>query len=115
MENEALNIFFDTVVGQHAVWLLQADDGLFAMTEDQSRKSYLPLYATEQEAKAAATDIWESYQPEKMDLRELINWLGELKEDEMMVGVALDQQGKLLPFEAEQLQEILIKLKKQKA
>jgi hypothetical protein len=115
MENEALERFFEIVVGQHGAWLLQADDGLFAMTEDQSRNSYLPLYATEQEAKEAAVDEWAAYLPERMDLRELINWLGDLKDDGMKVGVALNNQGKLLPFEAEQLQEILITLKKMKA
>lgn len=111
MDQQLIEDFFAQCIGNGQVWLLQADDGLFAMVEDYEGTSIMPLYATQQQATEAAVDDWATYRPEPMPLRELIQWLTEMTNDEMYVGIAAGGS-KVIPFPAHIMQLELLERKK---
>jgi len=89
------------------VWLLQADSGMFAMLEDENGQSYLPVWESQEKSGRAAEADWEGYQPTTMDMKEFNQWLHELDEDGILLGVCPDEHGKVLPFKGEDLRKIL--------
>ncbi|MBK9290443.1 MAG: DUF2750 domain-containing protein [Bacteroidetes bacterium] len=107
MEQQYIDHFFDQCISQGEVWLLQADDGMFAMVEDADGMSILPMYATKSEAQASAIDEWSDYKPEPMPMRELIQWLTEMSDDDMYVGIAAGGN-KVIPYPASIMQQELI-------
>lgn len=108
MNEQTLENFLNTVVDNKLVWLLQADDGLFAMLESDDQQSYLPVWAVKDEAENAIKDEWADYTSLGMELKEFITWLNELHDDKAWIGVAPDSDGKVLPFEADYLQKMLL-------
>jgi hypothetical protein len=107
-----MEAFLNEIIESNTVWLLQADDGLFAMLEGENRVSYLPVWANQKTAEAAIRDEWVGYESVEMELKEFISWLNELQEDEMWVGLSTETEGRILPFEANQLQKIIIEMRK---
>ena len=71
---EELQKFLQTVNTNGILWLLEAKPGLFAMLEDGSGNSYIPVWASEAEAKANIGDDWENYNVTTMDIAEFITW-----------------------------------------
>lgn len=104
---ERLQHFVSEVQSQMQVWLLQADSGMFAMLEDENGQSYLPVWEDLSSAEAAAVADWEGYQPASMDMKEFNQWLHELDEDGILLGVSPDEKGKVLPFKGEDLRKLL--------
>lgn len=104
---ERLAHFINEVSHRKEIWLLQADSGMFAMLEDDNDQSYLPVWALESEASEAISGDWLHYAPEKMDLREFNQWMHELDEDGILIGVSPDEHGKVLPFKGEDLRKML--------
>ena len=113
MDQQLIDYFFEKCIGEGQVWLLQADDGMFAVAEDVGGTSILPMYATQSLALESAVDDWADYKPEAMPLRELIQWLTEMAEDEMYVGIAAGGS-KVIPYPASIMQQELINRKQQK-
>ncbi|MBS4062804.1 MAG: DUF2750 domain-containing protein [Bacteroidetes bacterium] len=107
-----MEAFLNEIIESNTVWLLQADDGLFAMLEGENKVSYLPVWPNEKAAAVSILDEWNGYQTVGMDLKEFITWLNELQEDEMWVGLTTETDGRILPFEAAQLQKIILELRK---
>ena len=69
MENNLLENFITAIVQNNAIWLLQADDGLFAMLEGVDDQAYLPVWSTDEVAKQAIKDEWENYTVQEMDMK----------------------------------------------
>lgn len=112
MENEIFEDFLTTIITNNEVFLLQADDGLFAMLEGNDGRSFLPVWGERIAADQAVKDEWDDYTVQEMEIKELISWLNELHEDGIWIGVAPDKEGKVIPFEAEQLQQLILLQKK---
>lgn len=74
------------VIKNKQIWLLQTVDKLFAMFEDNSGQSYIPVWPEKEYAQSFAEEDWEGYTPTNMGLWEFIDWLKELKEDDIMIG-----------------------------
>lgn len=104
---ERLQHFVAEVQAQMQVWLLQADSGMFAMLEDENGQAYLPVWEALSFAEVAAVADWEGYQPVPMDMKEFNQWLHELDEDGILLGVCPDENGKVLPFKGEDLRKLL--------
>jgi hypothetical protein len=104
---ERLLHFVAEVHASAQVWLLQADSGMFAMLEDENGQSYLPVWESSTAAGTAAVADWEGYQPAAMDMKEFNQWLHELDEDGILLGVSPDEHGKILPFKGEVLRNLL--------
>ncbi len=110
MNQQYIESFFEQCISQAEVWLLQADDGMFALVEDEDGTSILPMYASRDLALASAIDEWSSYKPEPMPLRELIQWLTEMADDDMHVGIATGGN-KVIPYPAVLMQQELLNRK----
>jgi hypothetical protein len=102
-----LTFFIDEVIKNEVVWLLQAEDGLFAMVEDGEGNSYVSVWPTKDECVAVAKDEWSDYQAESMEIKEFLNWLKELKDDDVRIGVYPDENGRILPFESLGLKKMI--------
>lgn len=113
MDQQLIDYFFEQCIGEGQVWLLQADDGMFAIVEDADGTSILPMYATQALAMESAVDDWADYKPEVMPLRELIQWLAEMADDDMYVAIAAGGN-KVIPYPASIMQQELLRRKKER-
>ena len=91
-----LETFLDAISETRKVWLLEAMTGMFAMLEDADGNSYIPVWASEAEAKQAAMDDWADYQVTEMGFSELAVWLKELSRDEIDIAVAPERDGQIM-------------------
>ena len=91
-----LETFLDAISETRKVWLLEAMTGMFAMLEDADGNSYIPVWASEAEAKQAALDDWADYQVTEMGFSELAVWLKELSRDEIDIAVAPERDGQIM-------------------
>jgi len=81
------------------VWLLHAIDGLYAMFEDQQGQQYIPVWPEQVFAASYAIDDWEGYSSQRMGLGEFLDWLKELKNDEIFIGVFPDNNFQAIPVD----------------
>jgi len=102
-----LEFFLHEVVENELVWLLQADDGLYAMVEDEEGNSYVTVWPTQDTCTSASIGDWTTYSAGSMDIKEFLNWLKELKDDDVRVGVYPDSNGRILPFDTLGLKKII--------
>ncbi len=112
-EAEIFERFVELTIKNNEVWLLQAVDGMFAMTESADRTSFLAVWDLKEDAEKAISDEWAEYSLVSMDLKEWIQWLNEMQEDDAWIGIAPDENGKLIPIDAADLLRILVEAKKQ--
>lgn len=91
-----LESFLDTVAATRKVWLLEAMSGMFAMLEDADGNSYVPVWASEEQARKAAVDDWNGYDVTEMGCSELTLWLKELSRDEIDIAVAPEKEGEII-------------------
>ena len=110
-DSERFEQFIKTVSSTEQIWLLQANDGLFAMVEDSEGVSYLPVWSSQLACAEASKEEWSDYSVETMPINEFINWCKELAEDEVKLGIEPDNNGRLLPIEATVFSDILKQLK----
>ena len=104
---EELQKFLQTVNTNGILWLLEAKPGLFAMLEDGGGNSYIPVWASEAEAKANIGDDWESYTVTTMDIAEFITWTRELDGDDIGIAVSTGDEGKILPIPSKIIRQML--------
>ena len=90
-----LESFLEAIAESRKVWLLEAMTGMFAMLEDTEGNSYIPIWATESEAKKAAVGDWAGYEVTDMGFSELAVWLKELSRDEIDIAVSPDKEGEI--------------------
>lgn len=91
-----LETFLDKIAETRKVWLLEAMTGMFAMLEDADGNSYIPVWETEELAKKAAKEDWDSYEVTEMGFSELAVWLKELSRDEIDIAVSPEKDGEIM-------------------
>lgn len=91
-----LESFLEVISETRKVWLLEAMTGMFAMLEDADGHSYIPVWASEEEAKRAAVEDWAGYEVTEMGFSELAVWLKELSRDEIDIAVAPERDGQIM-------------------
>jgi hypothetical protein len=104
---EELRNFLQTVNANGILWLLEAKPGLFAMLEDGGGNSYIPVWASEAEAKSNIDGDWETYTAATMDIAEFITWTRELDGDEIGIAVSTGDEGKILPIPSKIMRQLL--------
>ena len=104
---EELQSFLQTVNTNGILWLLEAKPGLFAMLEDGGGNSYIPVWASEAEAKANIGDDWETYNVTTMDIAEFITWTRELDGDDIGIAVSTGNEGQILPIPSKIMRQCL--------
>ena len=104
---EELQKFLQTVNTNGILWLLEAKPGLFAMLEDGGGNSYIPVWASEAEAKSNIDGDWETYTAATMDIAEFITWTRELDGDEIGIAVSTGDEGKILPIPSKIMRQML--------
>jgi hypothetical protein len=85
-DKERYSYLIQQIVKNHLIWLLEAEDGSFAMFEDANGLSYIPVWPDKEFAANYAVDDWDGYHAESMSLNEFLEWMKELKEDEILIG-----------------------------
>jgi hypothetical protein len=110
-DSERFEQFIKAVSSTEQVWLLQANDGLFAMVEDSAGTSYIPVWSSQSACTEASNEEWSDYVVESMPINEFINWCKELAEDDVKLGLDPDTSGRLLPIEATVFSDILKQIK----
>lgn len=101
--------FVQYVISNRELWLLQADEGQFALLGDDTGSSFIPVWASEEESKKAIEAEWTGYQCTQMGINEFISWLDELHADELFVGLNPDENSKVLALAPLALKERLMK------
>ena len=91
-----LETFLDKIAETRKVWLLEAMTGMFAMLEDADGNSYIPIWESEELAKNAAKEDWQSYEVTEMGFSELAIWLKELSRDEIDIAVSPEKDGEIM-------------------
>lgn len=104
---EEIQKFLHTVNANGMLWLLEAKPGLFAMLEDGGGNSYIPVWASEEEAKANISDDWESYKVANMDIAEFITWTRELDGDNVGIAISTGNEGQILPIPSKIMRQML--------
>ncbi len=110
-DNERFEQFIQAVSSTEQIWLLQANDGLFAMVEDKAGASYIPVWSSQAACAEASKEEWSDYAVETMPITEFINWCKELAEDDVKLGIEPDNNGRLLPIEPTVFSDILKQMK----
>lgn len=104
---EEIQIFLKTVNENGILWLLEAKPGLFAMLEDGNGNSYIPVWASEDEAKSNIGDDWETYTVATMGIAEFITWTRELDGDDIGIAISTGQAGSILPIPSKIMRQML--------
>jgi len=85
-DNERYDYLIKQAIKNKEIWLLHAIDGLYAMFEDDSENQYIPVWPEKKYADSYAVGDWDGYTAESMVLSEFLDWLQELKDDEIFIG-----------------------------
>lgn len=104
---EEIQKFLHTVNANGMLWLLEAKPGLFAMLEDGGGNSYIPVWASEDEAKANISEDWESYKVANMDIAEFITWTRELDGDNVGIAISAGNEGQIFPIPSNIMRQML--------
>lgn len=104
---EEIQKFLHTVNANGMLWLLEAKPGLFAMLEDGSGNSYIPVWATKEEAEANIGDDWENYTVSTMEIAEFITWTRELGNDDIGIAISTGNEGQILPIPSNIMRQML--------
>lgn len=104
---DELRNFLQTVNTNGILWLLEAKPGLFAMLEDGSGNSYIPVWATKEEAEANIGDDWATYNVSTMEIAEFITWTRELGSDDIGIAISTGTEGQILPIPSKIMRQML--------
>lgn len=104
---EELQRFLQTVNQNGIIWLLEAKPGLFAMLEDGNGNSYIPVWATKEEAEANIGDDWATYNVTTMEIAEFITWTRELGSDDIGIAISTGTEGQILPIPSKIMRQML--------
>lgn len=107
-EKNRYELFISEIKNKKEVWLLKAHDGLYAMFEDNKNQTYLPVWSGKDDAIKSATDDWDGYTPDNMSMGEFSEWLKELKDDAILIGISPDESGQSMILDPMELRKILV-------
>ena len=85
-DNDRFEYLITQIIKNREVWLLHAIDGLYAMFEDENEFQYIPVWPEKEFADSHAIGDWDGYTSDRMGLGEFLDWLQELKDDEIYIG-----------------------------
>ncbi len=85
-DQERYKYLVDSILLNKQVWMLQAIDGSYAMFEDPKEQSYVAVWPDKESTMPFAIDDWEGYEPNRMGIGEFLDWMHELKNDNIMIG-----------------------------
>ena len=93
-DSDRFAFLINKITEHKEVWLLEAEDASFAMFEDNEGRSFIPVWPEKEFAEQFSNDDWDGYVAERMGLGEFLEWMQELKEDEILIGAFpyLDQK-----------------------
>jgi hypothetical protein len=100
--------FIKEIITHKEVWLLKAHDGLYAMVEDNNNQTYLTVWPDATMVQDFVTGDWEEYIPERMGLAEFLDWMQELKDDGILIGVFPDAAMQSMAVDPMELKKLLI-------
>jgi hypothetical protein len=106
-DQDRFKYLVDAVKINKEIWLLQSEQGMFAMFEDDKSCSYVAVWPEKELAIPFAIDDWEGYSPARMGIGEFINWLKELKNDQIMIGAFPNTNMKSLAVDPLELKKLL--------
>lgn len=95
-----ITAFLQAAEEKGELWLLEAKPGLFAMLEDGDGNSFIPVWASEEEAKSNISDDWCDYAVTTMGVDEFVDWLNELGNDGIGIALSSSNSDSALPFPA---------------
>lgn len=95
-----ITAFLQVAEEKGELWLLEAKPGLFAMLEDGDGNSFIPVWASEEEAKSNISDDWCDYAVTTMGVDEFVDWLNELGNDGIGIALSSSNSDSALPFPA---------------
>lgn len=95
-----ITAFLQAAEEKGELWLLEAKPGLFAMLEDGDGNSFIPVWASEEEAKSNVSDDWCDYAVTTMGVDEFVDWLNELGNDGIGIALSSSNSDSALPFPA---------------
>lgn len=95
-----ITAFLQATEEKGELWLLEAKPGLFAMLEDGDGNSFIPVWASEEEAKSNISDDWCDYAVTTMGVDEFVDWLNELGNDGIGIALSSSNSDSALPFPA---------------
>lgn len=95
-----ITAFLQAAEEKGELWLLEAKPGLFAMLEDGDGNSFIPVWASEEEAKSNISDDWCDYAVTTMGVDEFVDWLNELGNDGIGIALSSSISDSALPFPA---------------
>ncbi len=95
-----ITAFLQAAEEKGMLWLLEAKPGLFAMLEDGDGNSFIPVWASEEEAKSNISDDWSDYAVTTMGVDEFVDWLNELGNDGIGIALSSSNSDSVLPFPA---------------
>ena len=104
---EEIQKFLQTVNTNGMLWLLEAKPGLFAMLEDGGGNSYIPVWATKEEAEANIGDDWANYTVATMEIAEFITWTRELGSDNVGIAISTGTEGQIFPIPSNIMRQML--------
>ena len=106
-DGERYQYLIDKIIELRKVWLLKADEGMYAMLEDNNGQEYIPIWPEEKFTKAYIQDDWSDYQAEEMKIYDFINWMQELSDDKIKIAAFPDENYKIIPIEPLDIKEHL--------
>ena len=101
--NSALAAFAKDIKASQTLWALQdsaSEDWVVLDSVNFENSESMPLWTTEEAAKAHCIDEWQDYSPAKISLAEWLEfWVEDLNEDGIIIGVNWPISGDCLEAE----------------
>ncbi|HEX2936668.1 MAG TPA: DUF2750 domain-containing protein [Bacteroidales bacterium] len=111
-DHDRYNYLIHHIAKFKEIWLLKAHDGMYAMFEDEKGNSYIPVWPHQELADEYAIEDWEGYVSERMELGEIMEWMDELQEDQILIGAFPNAQMQALSVSAADFKKQILDARK---
>jgi hypothetical protein len=111
-DHDRYNYLIHHIAKFKEVWLLKSHDGMYAMFEDEKGNSYIPVWPHKELADEYAVEDWDGYVAERMELSEIMEWMDELEEDQILIGAFPDAQMQALSVSAADFKKQILDARK---
>ncbi len=111
-DHDRYNYLIHHIAKFKEIWLLKERDGMYAMFEDEKGNSYIPVWPHKELAEEYAVEDWEGYISERMELSEIMEWMDELHEDQILIGAFPNAQMQALAVSAADFKKQILDARK---